>query len=379
MLYLDVCATTPVREEVIKSITDVMAKHYGNPSSIHRFGVEADKLVAKARQIVAEGLDCLPAEILFTSSGTESNNLAVKGAAYANRSRGRHLITTQIEHASVYESFKQLEQEGFEVTYLPADSTGAVSLDDLKTALREDTILVSIMHVNNEMGRIQPVKEIGAFLLERPRTLFHVDAIQSYGKLAFTPQEIGADLMSASAHKFRGPKGTAFLYRREGVRLATLLAGGGQEFGLRSGTENVPLLVGMAKAARLVVEEQATAFHKLHGLRKRLAAGLADIPGLIVSGADDPTLMAPHIVHFTLDDVRSEVLVHALEEADIYVSARSACSSGSIVPSRVLLSMGMSEERAVSGIRVSFSPEQTPQDMDHFVDELKKAVQRLRM
>jgi cysteine desulfurase len=270
MLYLDYAATTPIYDEVIESVTEVMKQHFGNPSSIHRLGVQAESLVHRSKEVIAGALHVDPVrEIIFTSGGTESNNLAIKGFALRNRKKGNHLITTQIEHASVSEVFTQLEEQGFRVTYLPVDHSGVVSLDKLKEAISEDTILVSIMHVNNETGRVQPISEIGKLLADYPRIKFHVDAIQAVGKLPIQPRKMGIDLLSASAHKFGGPKGVGFLYGRLGIQLEPLLAGGGQEHGIRSGTENVPLIVGMAKAFRLTMDSLSANEEQMRRLRSR--------------------------------------------------------------------------------------------------------------
>ncbi|GIP35810.1 cysteine desulfurase family protein [Paenibacillus sp. J2TS4] len=374
MLYLDYCATTPMNDEVMESIVKVMQRHYGNPSSIHRIGMEAERLLSKSKEVIAGAIDCKPEEMVFTSGGTESNNLAIKGAARAYRGRGRHLITSAIEHSSVYESFRRLEEEGFQVTYLPVDSSGAVCMEELKQALREDTILVSLMHVNNETGRIQPVEQAGRLLANYPKILYHVDAIQSLGKLPVMPARFGADLMSASAHKIEGPKGAGFLYVREGLKLQPQLDGGGQEGGIRSGTENVPLIVGMAKAVRLAVDRQAANSSRLYRMREELANRIREIPGLYVSGTASGEGMAPHIIHFTYPGMKAEVVVHALEKEDVYISTRSACSSGETKPSRVLLAMGMDRERAASGLRVSFSANETSEELSRFGDLLEQTI-----
>ncbi|MBC8079758.1 MAG: cysteine desulfurase [Gorillibacterium sp.] len=378
MLYLDNSATTPPYPEVVSTVADVMGKHFGNPSSIHRLGMEAERLLHRSRKVIAETLSCKSQEIIFTASGSESNNLAIKGAVYRYQNRGKHLITSEIEHASVYECYQQLKGQGFEITFLPVDQTGSIRLDDLAHALREDTILVSLMYVNNEVGRIQPIEEAGRMLQDYPRVLFHVDAIQAYGKLDCSAGRLGADLLSVSAHKYRGPKGAGFLYCREGIELVPLIAGGGQEQGIRSGTENVPLLVGMAKASRMATEEIIVATPRLYQLRQLLIKQLQSIEGLTITGSSNPVDMAPHIVHFVLSGIRSEVMVHALEEAQIYISARSACASGAISPSRVLLAMGKRREEATNGLRVSLSAQQTEAEIQLFIKELCKAVARLR-
>lgn len=379
MLYLDHSATTPPYPEVAATVADVMSAYYGNPSSIHRLGVEAEQLLNRARKAAADALSCKPAEIIFTASGSESNNLAIKGVAATYRSRGRHIITSSIEHASVHECMGQLQEQGYEITYLPVDDTGSIAITDLAQAIRPDTILVSLMYVNSEVGRIQPVQAAGRLLAAYPRILFHVDAVQAFGKLDCRPVALECDLLSVSGHKFRGPRGAAWLYCRDGVELAPLVAGGGQERGRRAGTENVPAIVGLAKAVRIAGERRVADTARLYRLRRLLTERLMAIEGVAVSGASDPQLMAPHIVHFTLSGVRSEVMVHALEQADIYISTRSACSSGLIEPSRTLLAMGRSREEAASGLRVSFSVEQSEADMEQFVAGLESALNRVRL
>jgi cysteine desulfurase len=377
MLYLDYCATTPVNPAVVEVIADVMRKHYGNPSSIHRLGIEAEQLVKQSRQVIADLLCCEATEIIFTSGGTESNNLAIKGTALALAHRGKHIITSQMEHSSVYESFRQLEEQGFRVTYLPADATGQVQMDDVRNAIDTDTVLVSIMHVNNETGRIQPIAEIGRFLKQYPKITFHVDAVQSVGKLQAAPSQLGADLLSISAHKLYGPKGVGVLYRRQGSHLKSQQSGGGQEFDMRSGTENVPLIVGMAKALRSVAEQQQDQVKAMYRLRAGLIHRMEQIEGLLITGSCEMTGMAPHIVHICIPGLRAEVVVHALEQHGIYISTRSACASDEIKPSRVLLAMGMDHERAISGLRISYSAAQTLEDMDYFADKLQQVIKEL--
>lgn len=374
MLYLDHCATTPPWPEVVDTIADCMRKYYGNPSSLHRVGVEAEGLLIKAREVIASALAVKPTEIIFTSGGTESNNMSVKGVASFYRNRGRHIITSQIEHASVYEAYRQLEDEGYKVTYLPVDETGAVKAEDVAAAITDDTILVSLMAVNNETGRLQPVEEVGKLLKNHPKIIFHVDAVQALGKLRVNPKQWNADLASFSAHKFRGPKGIGFLYRREGLKLSPLMAGGGQEQGLRSGTENVPLIVGMAKAVRMAVERQDKGYKQMAAMRAKLVYRLNEMEGIRLHGSVDPKGMAPHVVSFSCPGYKPEVLIHALEAKGIYISTRSACASGESKPSRVLEAMGMRGEEAISGLRVSFSAEETEADMDRFADELGEVM-----
>lgn len=377
MLYLDYAATTPLYEEVIDTISEVMKEHYGNPSSIHHLGIQAEKLLNSSKEVIAGALGVLPAEIICTSGGTESNNLAIKGAVYSYQNRGKHLITTQIEHSSVKEVFLELEREGFRVTYLPVNSKGCVELETLQAAITEDTIFVSVMYVNNEVGTIQPIQEIGRRLAQYPKVLFHVDAVQGIAKLPFHPKEWGVDLCSASAHKFRGPKGVGFLYRREGVQLKPLLVGGGQEYGIRSGTENVPLIVGMAKALRLSVENLTAKTEHKYRLRRMIVDGISSIPELTLTGSEQEEEMAPHIVHFAFAGMKAEVVVHALEQRQIYISTKSACASEESDPSTVMLALGCSRERAISGLRVSFSDEHQEKEIKLFVTALREVVKEL--
>ncbi|CAN7493555.1 cysteine desulfurase family protein [Paenibacillus sp. LjRoot56] len=377
MLYMDYAATSPLYEEVIETIAEVMKSHYGNPSSIHRLGVEAEKLLQSAKGVIASSLKVSPSEIICTSGGTESNNLAIKGVAYNYQQRGKHLITTQIEHPSVKEVFAGLEQEGFRVTYLPVSKSGRVQLEDLQAAICEDTILVSIMYVNNEIGTIQPIREIGQYLAGFPKIIFHVDAVQGIAKLLLDSKSWGIDLCSASAHKFRGPKGTGFLYRRAGVQLKPLLAGGGQELGVRSGTENVPLIVGMAKALRISMDNLAAKISHKQALRQQLLAGIGEIPELSISGSELEQEMAPHIVHFAFAGMKAEVVVHALEQKGIYISTRSACTSGESEPSEVMLALGYPRDVAASGLRISFSDEHQEQDIALFLRSLQEVVKEL--
>lgn len=370
MLYMDHCATTPPYPEVVDTIAECMRRFYGNPSSLHRIGLEAEDMLKKARQVTAAALGVKPSEIIYTSGGTESNNMAVKGAAAAYKSRGRHIITSSIEHASVYEAVRQLEDEGYSVTYLPVDETGAVRVEDVERAITKDTIMVSLMAVNNETGRLQPVEAVGRLLRNYPRIVYHVDAVQALGKIKTELKAWNADLASFSAHKFHGPKGAGMLYRREGIHLVPLLAGGGQEMGLRSGTENVPVLVGMAKAVRMAVENQREGTGRMYKLRERLVFRLRDMEGVLLNGSPDPSEMAPHVVHFSCPGYKPEVIIHALENKGICISTRSACASGEDKPSRVLEAMGLGREEASTGLRVSFSAEHTEEDMDRLAEEL---------
>lgn len=379
MLYLDYAATTPPYDEVIEAMAEVMKKHYGNPSSLHRLGVEAEQLVRQARAVIAKGLQCRPEEIIFTSGGTESNNLAIQGAVRRFRHRGNHIITSTVEHASVYEVFQAMERQGCRVTYLSVDATGAVKLDELEEVLGEDTILVSIMAVNNETGRIQPIQQIGDMLSRlKSKAVFHVDAVQAVGKLPIHPGLRRIDLLSCSAHKLHGPKGIGFLYCRQALELEPLLWGGGQESGVRSGTENVPSIVGMAKAYRIASEAQERFYEHTARLRERILQGINEIPELLVNSSAQPNDMAPHIVHVSFPGMKSEVIVHALEQHGIYVATGSACSSGASEPSRVLKAMGCDDARAASGLRISFSLNQSLDDAEHFCRILKQVVDQYK-
>lgn len=376
MIYFDHAATTPPYEDVAKTVAEVMARHYGNPSSLHRLGEKSAKLLDKAREVSAAALGVRPREIVFTGGATESNNMAIKGAALQFSGRGKHLITTETEHPSVLESVKQMVSWGWEATVLPVNGDGKVTPEQVRVALRPDTVLVSVMHVNNETGAIQPVEDIGRMLKSAaPRVLFHVDGVQGFGKLPVSLTDGGIDLYSLSAHKLRGPKGVGLLYVREGLQLVPLLAGGGQEGGYRSGTENIPYIVAFSKALRLAAEGRDARATKLYRLREQLIQGLAELPELTVNSS---TLGAPHIVHFSYPGMKAEALLHMLEEEGFYVSTRSACSSKRSEPSRILLAMGKSKDIASSGIRISMGDEHEERDIDALLAALKQSVKRLQ-
>lgn len=376
MEYFDNAASTPPHPDVIRTVTEVMQRHYGNPSSLHHVGEGAAKLLQKAREVCAEALGVLPSEVVFTSGATESNNLAIKGTAFQYMSRGKHIVTTAVEHPSVYDTCAQLVKIGFEVTVVPVDSAGRVHAEDVLKAVRKDTILVSVMHVNNEVGSIQPVQEIGRLLKkEYPRVLFHVDGVQGFGKVERLPlQEAGIDLYSLSAHKFRGPRGAGLLVVRKGVQLFPLLAGGGQEGGVRSGTENIPALVGMSKALRLAREGEEQARANWKELQSYLRSEILQLPGLVLNSTEAG---APHILHFSYPGMKPEVLLHCLEDEGIIVSTKSACSSKTSEPSKVLLAMGRDKETAAGGIRVSFGTEHTLEDGAELIKALQTVLRRL--
>lgn len=375
MIYLDNSATTPPYPEVVDVVQKAMLSYFGNPSSLHQKGVEAENLLKQARTVSAQALQCKPSEIIFTSGGTEGNNAAIKGVAFQYQSRGKHVITTAVEHPSVYDAFGQLESFGFEVTYLPVNREGRVSLQDVKQAIRPDTILVSIMHVNNELGTIQPIGEIGTFLKLHPRILFHVDAVQSFGKVPFKMKNWGIDLLTLSAHKFHGPRGTGILAKREGIALMPLLAGGGQEGGYRSGTENIPGIAGLAKAIRMTAESQGKTMIHLQKLIQELRLGLETIPECVINTPQNGS--APHIMNISFPGMKAEVLVHALEEHGIMVSTKSACSSKVQEPSRVLLATGVKREQAISSIRVSLGAATQMEEIQLFLKGLKESLARI--
>ena len=325
--YFDNSATTKVLDCVKDAVVDAMCVNYGNAAAKHRKGVEAENLIREAKKAIADTLKVQEKEILFTSGGTESNNTALIGTALANRRAGKHLITTGVEHPSIYNTMSFLEEMGFEVTYLPVDHLGHISLEDLEKAIREDTILVSVMYVNNEVGAVEPIEAISQCIKKKnPKTLFHVDAIQAYGKYKIRPKKQGIDLLSVSGHKIHAPKGVGFLYIRDGVKIRPILFGGGQQKGMRSGTENVPGCVGLGVAAREAYKDFDARIEKLYTLRERLIAGLKPLGGVIINGSEDRT-NAPQIVSASFEGVRSEVLLHALEDKGVYVSSGSACSS----------------------------------------------------
>lgn len=381
--YFDHCASSPMYPKVIDTIADVMRQHYANPSAPHRGGTEAARLVERARAAIAERFGATPQEVVFTSGGTESNNLAIRGSvANANRPT-KHIVTTAVEHASVYECAKQLEQQGVAVTILPVDAEGRVSPEAVEAAIRKDTVIVSVMHVNNEVGAIQPIEEIAAVVARHPHVRFHSDGVQAVGKVPFAWRDSKAHYYSASAHKFGGPKGVGFLLVREGTRVTPILSGGGQEDGLRSGTQNVPGIVGTAQAVRLTMESLPVRTVRMYGFRARLLEAIEEIPELVVNGvgkdhANAAGLTAPHIVNVSYPGMRPEVLVHVLEKHGVLVSTQSACSSKSLKPSRVLLAMGANEARASGSIRVSFGDEHTEQDIDLLTARLRQAVAELK-
>ncbi|ARK31731.1 cysteine desulfurase family protein [Halalkalibacter krulwichiae] len=374
MIYLDNSATTKPYKEVVDAYTAVASNFFGNPSSLHTLGMKAEGLITESRNRIAELLDVKPVEIIFTSGGTEGNNLAIKGAAKAKQKRGKHLITTVVEHPSVMEAFAQLEQDGYEVTYLPVDQEGRVEVAQVEAAIRPDTTLLSIIHVNNETGAIQPIEKIGEMLERYPRIYFHVDHVQGISKVPLNLRKARIDFSTFSAHKFHGMKGTGFLFVREGIKLAPLFEGGSQENGLRAGTENTAGIVSMAKALRMA-KNQENEHEQLYKLRETFIRKLNAIDGIVINSPADQ--VAPHIVNFSIPGAKPEVVVQSLSSKGIYVSTKSACSSKLSAPSRVLSAMGLSDERAISGIRVSFSFDTTAAEVNQLLTELEVIIPEL--
>ena len=376
--YFDNSATTKVLDCVKDAVVDAMCVNYGNAAAKHRKGVEAENLIREAKKAIADTLKVQEKEILFTSGGTESNNTALIGTALANRRAGKHLITTGVEHPSIYNTMSFLEEMGFEVTYLPVDHLGHISLEELENAIREDTILVSVMYVNNEVGAVEPIEVISQCIKKKnPKTLFHVDAIQAYGKYKIRPKKQGIDLLSVSGHKIHAPKGVGFLYIRDGVKIRPILFGGGQQKGMRSGTENVPGCVGLGVAAREAYKNFDARIEKLYTLRERLIAGLKPLGGVTINGSEDRT-NAPQIVSASFEGIRSEVLLHALEDKEVYVSSGSACSSNHPGISGTLKGIGVKKELLDSTIRFSLGDLNTEEEVDYAIDVLGELLPVLR-
>ena len=376
--YFDNSATTRVFDCVKDAVVNAMTVDYGNAAARHMKGVEAERLIKEARAEIAKSLKVQEKEILFTSGGTESNNTALIGAAFANQRAGKHLITTGVEHASIYNTMEFLREQGFEITYLPVDSYGCISLEELSQAVSEDTILVSVMYVNNEIGAVEPVEEISKVIkAKNPKTLFHVDAIQAYGKYVIRPKKQGIDLLSVSGHKIHGPKGVGFLYIDEKAKVRPLLFGGGQQKGMRSGTENVPGCAGLGAAVREVYRDHEAKIEKLYQIRERLIAGLKELPGVTINGHEGRE-NAPQIVSASFEGVRSEVLLHALEDRGVYVSSGSACSVNHPGVSGTLKGIGVKKELLDSTIRFSFGLFNEPEEADYCLEVLRELLPVLR-
>lgn len=376
--YFDNSATTRVLDSVKDIVVKTMTEDYGNPASKHRKGMEAEQYIREARKIIADSMKVQEKEILFTSGGSESNNMALICTAWANQRAGKHIISTAIEHPSVYNPLGVLEELGFEVTILPVDHDGHISLKELEEAIRPDTILVSTMYVNNEVGAVEPVEEISRVIkAKNPSALYHVDAIQAYGKYVIRPKKQGIDLLSVSSHKIHGPKGVGFLYIRNGVKIKPLIYGGGQQAGMRSGTENVPGVAGFGAAAKEMYTDHAAKVAKLIELKDYMTDRLGEIEGTVINSKKGEA-SAPQIVSVSFAGVRSEVLLHALEDKGIYVSSGSACSSNHPGISGTLKGIGVAQKLLDSTIRMSFGMFNTKEEIDYTIDTLKELVPVLR-
>ena len=395
-IYLDNSATTRVYEEVAEIMFKTLREDYGNPSSMHHKGVVAEKYVKEASEKIARTLKADPKEILFTSGGTESDNIAIIGGAMARQRLGKHLITTSVEHPAVLNTMKYLEDQGFEVTYLGVGNSGRIDLDELEAALREDTILVSVMGVNNEIGAREPVEEAAALTHKKsPNALFHVDAVQAYGKYRFTPKQSGIDMLSVSGHKIHGPKGIGFLYIKDKVRIVPINFGGGQQKGLRSGTLNVPGIAGLGVAAEKIYKDFDDKQNRLYGLKLRLMKGLvSSLEDITINGteldfskeinweseevAELIRKTAPHIVSVSVKGIRAEVLLHALEDKEIYVSAGSACASNHPQVSATLKAVNTPKDLLDSTVRISMSEFTTEDEIDDTIKAFREIVPMLR-
>lgn len=368
-----------VHKEVAELAFKIMTEDYGNPSSMHHKGVVAENYIKEAKKKIAKTLKADEKEILFTSGGTESDNMAIIGVARAMNRKGKHLITTMVEHPAVLETMKYLEKEGFEVTYLPVDRHGLINIDELKAAIREDTVLVSIMMVNNEIGALEPIAEAGKAIKEtNPDTYFHVDAVQGYGKVMINPRNMNIDLMSVSSHKIHGPKGIGFLYIKNGTKIVPINYGGGQQKGLRSGTENVPGIAGLGLAAQMAYENFDDDIEKLYKLKEYfINTANEKLSDISFNGFTDRN-SAPHIISMSVKGVRAEVLLHALEDKGIYVSAGSACASNAPHVSATLKGIGLESDLLDSTVRISMSTYTTQEELDYTINSLCDIVGLLR-
>ena len=377
--YLDNSATTRAFDEVARLVSKIMTEEYGNPSSVHHMGTVAGNRLFDARETIASTLKVDPSEIVFTSGGTESDNLAIMGAAKANAWRGKHIITTSVEHPAVLETCMELKRQGYDITLLPVDKEGRISLSDLKEAIRKDTILVSVMMVNNEIGAIEPIEEIGKLLKSvDPAIVFHVDAVQGYGKLLIRPRSMNIDLLSVSGHKIHGPKGVGFLYIKKGTKIAPVCFGGGQQKGMRSGTENVPGIAGMALAAKMCYENFDEKINRLYDLKKYLTEQLEErITDIKINGPKDRE-GAPHIVSVSISGLAAETILNMLSSKEVYVSAGSACTSNNPHVSDTLQAIGLERNLLESTIRISMSLETTKEEIDYLLETLAPQVETMR-
>jgi len=376
--YLDNSATTKCSKRATDLMVKLLTEDFGNPSSMHMKGVEAEKYIKEAKEKIAKTLKIEEKEIVFTSGGTESNNMALIGAALANKRVGNHIITTSIEHASVSATAAYLEELGFKVTYLKVDADGIISLEELQEAVTDETILVSLMMVNNEMGAVEPIEEaVKVIKAKNPKTLVHVDAIQAYGKYRIYPKKIGVDMLSVSGHKIHGPKGVGFLFIRDKVKVKPLILGGGHQKGMRSGTENVPGVAALAEAAVEIYEDFDAKIDHLYALKARFIEGLQGINGVSVNGKTGRD-SAPQIVSVSIEGVRSEVMLHTLEDKGIYVSAGSACSSNKPAVSATLTAIGLKKSLLDSTIRFSFCVNTTEEEIDYALSVMREVIPMLQ-
>lgn len=382
MIYFDNSATTRCSDGAMKIMQECLQENFGNPSSLHKMGFKGKDYLKASRDTIAGILKCQPKEIYFTSGGTEGNNLAIKGGVYAKRRMGNHIITTKIEHASVINPIKALEKEGFEVTYIGTDKYGVIDLEQLKSAIREDTIFVSIMMVNNEIGSIQPVAKAAEIVKKaNPDILFHTDCIQAFGKMELCPKKLGVDFLTVSGHKIHGPKGSGFIYIKESIFniMVPQILGGGHERGMRSGTENVPAIAALGVAAKEAYDKLDVNRKHMYAMRARLIDGLTGIEGVTVNGYHDESA-APHIVSVSIkgNRTRAQVILNALQDGyDIYVSAGSACSSNKPAISETLKAIGLEKDLLERTIRFSFCPENTIEEIDGAIAALKELVPKM--
>ena len=377
--YLDNSATTKCFDEVIEAVESEMKEFYGNPSSMHNKGFEAEKKIRETTKIIANTLKCDESEIIYTSGGTESDNMALIGIARAYKRSGKHIITSSIEHAAILQSAEFLKEEGYEITYLPTDSEGVVSLEELEKSIREDTILVSVMGVNNEIGTVEPIEEISKIIKKKnPNTLFHVDAVQAYGKIKLIPKRMGIDLLSVSGHKIHGPKGIGFLYVSYKVKIKPIIYGGGQQKNLRSGTQNVCGIMGLGAAVNRIFENFEEDTLRMRELREYMISEISKCDGITINGAKGEKA-APHIISVSVKGVRAEVLLHSLEDKGIYVSSGSACASNKPAVSETLKAIGVEKDLLDSTIRFSFSVLTTKEEIDYTLGVFKETIEKLRL
>ena len=377
-IYLDNAATTRVSPQAAETVKNIMCDEFGNPSSMHSKGARAERIVRESAKKIADILKVKEKEIYFTSGGTESNNWALIGVAEANKRKGNRIITSKIEHASVAAAVDFLSEHGYDVVKIGTDKNGVLNLDELEEAIDDKTILVSVMAVNNEIGTLQPLEEIGRIIKRKnPNVIFHSDAIQAFGKMRLNPKRLGVDMLSVSGHKIHAPKGIGFLYISEKIRISPLIYGGGQQNGMRSGTDNVPGIAALAQAAEDAYSNIDEIRDKMYGLRSRLINGLSGIEDVVINSPEN-TLSAPHIVNASFLGIRSEVMLHALEERGIYVSAGSACSSHKRSLSPTLLAIGCDKNRAESALRFSFCDETSEEEIDSAISAISEIVPMLR-